>query len=237
MERKRTLTDYSDEELFKALEQYSSSESKTQEYETDVPRFLAFYQIKPGKDLINKRLLYKLYTLWSHNLVTTHRFTSDLNMFFKPHQKGHNEYYYINQKALAISEQAFELIKLNTQDRTKIPNWKAHFDKFIATYNLKSGTVFLESYILYNLYDKFVYETGKKAPLGYDQFVNFCRLYFKQERLTSSRIAHFGVDKSIFEFITMQQIRQLRKTHNAKKSIKKVQRKVSSSSSSPKSKD
>lgn len=237
MERKRTLTDYSDDELLKALEQYPSSEQSTREFETDVPLFLAFYKIKSGKDLINKKLLYRLYSLWSSNPLEQTLFTKEMHQYFKPHVKGAHQFFYINRKSLDISEEVYNFILAKSQPRTKIPAYKEHFDKFLNYYKIKPGSLFLETYILFDLYRTFVRKTRKKAPLGYKQFYNFCRLYFKKERMTQSRVGFFGVDKSIFEFITMKQIRQLRKKHHGKKVNETIKREVPSASSTSESQD
>jgi hypothetical protein len=219
MERKRTLTDYSDEELLEALEQ-KKGEQKAQEHETDVPLFLSFYKIKPGKDLVNKRLFYKLYKYWSVSPISQVLFGLQINQFLKPHSIGANTYFYVNQKAMDLSKQAYDLILKHTEDATKIPNWKSHWDKFIGYYNIKSGVYFIEAYILYNLYDKFVYETRKKRPLGYSSFINFCRLTFEKEKLTADGITYFGVHDSIKNHITddeQQQLREDRKQQHGKK--------------------
>jgi hypothetical protein len=221
---KRTLTDYSNDELKRALEQNETGEHTIQEYSSDVPEFLSFYKIKPGKDLVLKRVLYKLYGYWSENSLDKEKFNSQVNEYIPTRQVGPYMYYVINQKALDLSKHAYDHIIEHTHDRTKIPAWKAHFDKYLEYYKLKPGTFFIESYILHNLYDKYTYETKKKMPMGYKQFVNFCRLYFDAERLTSNKVCYFGVDKSIREFITDDEIKQLRKSRklNGKKAKQKV---------------
>lgn len=221
---KRTLVEYSNEELKKALEQKTDGEQSTQEYETDVPQFLSFYKIKSGKDLVLKRVIYKLYTYFSENPISKEKFGEQMAQYVISRQVGPYFYYVINQKALDLSKHAYDHIIEQTHDRIKIPAWKNHFDKYLERYKLKTGTFFLEAYILYNLYDKFVYETKKRMPLGYQQFIKFCKLYFDAERVTQDGVTYFGIDKSIKEFITDDEIQQLRKSkkHNGKKANKTV---------------
>lgn len=222
---KRTLSDYTTEELEKALEQSPKSERSTQEYETDVPTFLAFYQIKPGKDLVNKRTIYKLYKCWSKDPVTITKFSEQINQFIPTHQIGNQIFFHLNRKAIDISKEVYDYLLKHKHDRIKIPAWKAHFDKYLNYYKIKSGNFFIEGYVLHNLYDKFVYETSKRFILGYEQFLNFCRLYFKNEKLTQNKTLYFGVDKSIKEFITDDQLKQLRKRRKklyGKKTNKKI---------------
>lgn len=221
---KRTLVEYSNEELKKALEQNTEGEHSAQEYETDVPQFLSFYKIKSGKDLVLKRVIYKLYTYFSENPLDKEKFAEQMNQYVISRQVGPYNYYVINQKALDLSKHAYDHIIEHTHDRIKIPAWKAHFDKYLERYQLKPGTFFIEAHILYNLYDKYVYETKKRMPLGYQQFIKFCRLYFDAERLTQDKVTYFGIDKSIKEFITDDEIQQLRKSRNlnGKKTNKKI---------------
>jgi hypothetical protein len=210
---KKTPLEYSNEELKKALEQ-TDGEQSTQEYETDVPSFLSFYKIKSGKDLVLKRVLYKLYTYFSQNPIESRKFTEQMNQYVISRQVGPYQYYVINQKALDLSKHAYDHIIEHTHDRVKIPAWKAHFDKYLERYKIKPGHYFIPSMALYNLYDKYVYETGKKLPLSYHQFIKFCKLYFDAERVTQDKVTYYGVDKSIKEFITEDEIRQLRKSRN-----------------------
>src|SRR5271166_2224668 len=210
---KRNLSDYTNEELEKALEQASKEELSTQEYASDVPAFLSFYKIKPGKDLVNKRIINKLYKCWSENPISDQKLGEQINLFIPSHQIGSQYFYHLNKKAIDLSKEAFKHIEKHTHDRIKIPAWKAHFDKFINHYKLKSGDYFIEGYILLNLYDKFTYETNKKYSLGYQQFFKFCELYFDRQKLTSNKISYFGVDKSIRDFITDDELEQLRKSN------------------------
>jgi hypothetical protein len=222
---KRTLSDYTTEELEKALEQSPKSQESTQEYETDVPQFLAFYKIKPGKDLVNKRTIFKLYKCWSQDPLTIHKFGTQMNEFIPFHHINNQLFYHLNKKAIDISKEAYNYLLAHTHDRIKIPAWKIHFDKYLRHYNIRSGDLFIPAYVLHNLYDKFVYETNKRFRLGYDQFLNFCRLYFMNEKLTRQQLVYFGVNKSIMEFITDEQIKQLRKRQQrlyGKKNNKKI---------------
>lgn len=210
---KRTLSDYTIEELEKAaLEQSPEGQKSTQEYETDVPQFLAFYQIKPGKDLVNKRIIFKLYKCWSENPVSTEKFGEQINLFIPSHQIGSQYFYHLNRKALDLSTEAYNHIVKHTHDRIKVPAWKAHFDKYLDHYHLKSGDFFIAAIGLYNLYDKFAYDTKKKMQLGYGQFIKFCRLNFEQEKMTKDGILYFGIDRSIKDFITDEQLQHLRKS-------------------------
>lgn len=220
MDQRKTPTDHSVEELLGSLD---SKETSEEYIPNTVLNFISAYKITPGKDAVSHRVLYQLYRLWCKDAVSKEIFELEMAKYFIIHQKGPRFYYLINQKALDLSKKAFKLILDSTTDRTKSPPWKKHFESFLSKYDLKPGDYYLESFVLYDLYDQYVYETKKKQPLGEDQFYNFCKLYFTDKRLTSNRVSWFGVDKSIKKYVTDDKLKTLResRTKNAKKEVKK----------------
>lgn len=205
---KKTLTQYSEEELLLALQQ--PEQSNVQAKDNSIPMFLSFYKIEPGNDLIITRFLYSLYKLWANNPVTKTVFYNETGKYLITHQKGAQEFYMINRSSLNLSSEAHKLVIARLGDRTKQLPWKKHFDAFIEHFKIKPGSYFLESFVLYDLYDQYVFKTKKKGHLGIDSFINFCRLYFTQERLTSNKVSWFGVDESIKQFITDEHLATLR---------------------------
>lgn len=218
MDRRKTPAQYTTEELLKGIEQSEPKLSETEELiiypnlNNDVSTFLSVYDIQPGKDTVPHRTLYELYKVWSKNPISKDKFELEIGKYLLSHLKGPKRYYLINQKALRLTKAAWEFILKRSIDKTKSPPWKRHFDSFIEKYSIKPGNYFLESYVLYDLYDQYVYEIGKKQPLGEHQFINFCRIYFPKSRLTESRISWFGVDKSIKKHITKERLQRLRKS-------------------------
>lgn len=220
---KRTLTEYSEEELLRALEQKPKGEPSTQEYETDVPQFLAFYKIVPGKDEVNGKLLYRLYKFWSSTPITKKAFAMQLGLYLGIKGIHGNLFYLININSLDISAEIYKHIQDSIHERIKIPAWKAHFDNFLKRYKLESGGTYIEAYILNILYRRYCNEIDKKMPLGYEQFIKMCRLYFHNERMTrKNHTLYFAVNNSIREFITDDELKQLRISNNGKKTVQKI---------------
>ena len=93
-------------------------------------------------------------------------------------------------------------------------HYKVHFENFLKRFDIKEGDYYIESFLLYWLYDRWTYDCKKNNPLGYMQFVHFLKLYFPRERITNSKVAWYGVDKSITNHISEEDandIRQKRK--------------------------
>lgn len=217
MDRRRTPIEHSTEELLKSLEneeKFSESEELIiyPDINNDIPSFLSMYEIQPGKDVVPHRTLYELYKLWSKNPVSKDVFGNEIGKYLLIHQKGPKLFYLINHKALKLTKEAYKFILDRSIDKTKSPPWKRHFDSFISKYNIQPGSYYLESFVLYDLYDQYVYEIKKKQPLGEDQFFNFCKIYFPNARLTENRVRWFGVDESIKQFITDERLKQLRES-------------------------
>lgn len=238
MTLKRVLTQYSTEEL---LESITSTKVEDDSFDysqmkNDVPHFLATYNIEPGKYTVPQRALYELYRLWSPTPKGMRSFLCQVGRYLLIHYKGQKCFYLINKKALKLTEEAYKFILKRSIDKTKSVSWARHFANFIKKYDIKPGDWWIEGYILYDLYDKYVYEIGRKLPIGFSQFSNFCRLYLTQARLTENRVSWWGVDPSIRKYITDEHIEALRETRNAKKD-KEKSRKISRAKARIKSKN
>lgn len=209
---KKTPTSHTDEELLNALDQETQSNETPNYIYGEIPAFLSAFKIEQGKDVVPTKLLLELYRSWSKDPLTKLQFECEIAKYLLIHQKGPRFFYLINQKAFNLSQSAYKLLESKTRDRTKSPPWKLHFESFLTKYGIKPGDFYIESFILYNLYDKYVYEIGKKQPLGYEQFHYFCDLYFDNKRLTQNKVSWFGVDKSIKNIITDDDINTLRES-------------------------
>ena len=204
------------------------------EHINDVVPFLSHFDIKPGTDIITKRFFYNLYKEWSTNPILKASFDDIISQYFLIHQKGNKYYYLINKNSLQLSKRLYKLILERTVDKTKSKNYKNHFDSFLTANKVKAGNYWIESFILYYLYDKWTYKNKNNNPLGRNQFFNFCTLYFKHKRRTSNRLQWFAVNKSILKHFTSEQLERIRKGHDdasrkpKKTKNKKIEREIPS---------
>lgn len=161
--------------------------------ESDIFTFISKLGILPGPKKVNKRLIYKLYRNWSHDAATPASFALFFGMFFEMDQR----YYFLNLDALQIIRTPVPYIRKVKRDKTKSKNYKVHFEKFMDFYGLTNGSCYIQSYVLYYMYDCWTYENKNKAPMSMKQFYNFCSIYFDKKRLESSKIAFFGINEDI----------------------------------------
>jgi hypothetical protein len=214
MSSTRLPTDLEIEDLLAALKE--SSDSNDELVLSDVASFLSAFKIVPGKHLVRYRLLLELYRLWSKDPVTTEKFEVDVNKFLLGQKYVGLKYYYIDQSAFVLSAKAQALLEKRTIDKSKSPRYKRHFESFLNKHSIKPGKYWVESYLLYYLYDMWA---GKK-PLAIAPFESLAKLYFQHKRRTDLRLTYFAVDESILNVLPeehMEQLRQSRKKPNEKK--------------------
>lgn len=211
-------SNYTTQELLEILKQEEEYKPILYNYpsKNDVLNFILFFNLEPGNDTVTNNLLYQLYCNWSEEKTTKQRFMNNIKKYFKTELP----FIYINKTALKITEEVYKLIEINKVDKTKNKDQRLHFENFLENYKLKSGTKWIESVILYSLYDEWCYKNKKKNPMGTQHFYGFCRLYLPNKRRTSSKIIWYGVDESFLESIGVNKIERIRKGY-AQKNKKK----------------
>lgn len=199
----------------------------------EVLKFLTTFGIQPGDQLVHTSLIYEFYKQWTLEPKVTQTYvTNRIKRYIPLEVKGNNKYFLINKDSIRLTDEVFSYLKgLRKVSRTQSKHWGKHFQSFIESNKVSPGNIYIEDYILFNLYDKWTYEKKIKesiGTLGFKSFRQFCRMYLsvkiKNEQL------YFGVDKQIMEgYLTEQKIEELRryekerskKKHDAKKEKKK----------------
>jgi len=202
-----------DQQLLNELEKAPEKlqELYISQFNDDVVGFCTHFDIQSGTFTVRQTLLYKLYKLWSFEPVSRETFGRRINQYILPHQKGRYWYYLLDINALKISIEAYKILQKQIRDKTKSPHYKRHFENFIKHYDIKSGTYWIESFMLYYLYDKWIYKIHKHNPMGEFQFFNFCKIYFDYKRKTSNRVMWFKVNKAISNYFTKEEYEEIRK--------------------------
>lgn len=210
--RKTVPTNITIDDLLESLNQKENTEdSPSVELKNDVLSFIITFNLKAGNEAVSKRLICDLYYKWSKNPVERTQFFYEITKYIPTRQIGPKSLYSIDTKAWKITEDIQRLVLANKRDKTKSRTYKKHFDNFLKKYSLAPGSYYIESYILYYLYDKWVYGIKRQNPLGENQFFNFCKLYFKYKRNSESRVMWFGVDeKALLKVISLDQINRIR---------------------------
>lgn len=186
------------------------------EGKNDVVAFLSAFHIEPGPNVIKKALLFDLYRAWSGEPVSRNVFSAETTRFLLLHVKGANSYYLLNQEAFNLSERAFKLLRDKKTDRRKMPHLKRHYENYLAHYNVKPGTYWIEAYYLFYLYDKWAYSLKKTKPLSFINFMGYSKLYFKHQRRTSSRMEWLAVDKDVLKHFKEGEMREIKEGRDKK---------------------
>lgn len=222
---KKQLINLTDDELSKLLEESSNDPKQEADYLlNDIPGFINTYNIKPGDIPFNTNSLYQLYFHWSQAPVIKPTFRSFMgSMLMVASPKGkHTNYYMINQDSLKLTITLKKLIdsrRSKTPKKTKSKNHRNHFQLFLNQNTIKPGSYFIESYVLYYIYDKWQFNNKMKIRLGKNQLYAFFKLEFEFKRVASSKTLYYGVDpifKDIFSAEVIQQARQLERTNYEK---------------------
>ncbi len=174
---------------------------------TDINEFLSFYQISEGENRVTGTLLYNLYKRWSLNPRSRVQFTNEILEFFPIIRYGVGYVFFINKtkNELLIEKGEFKTKKLKTQSKS----WSQHFQNYLKKYNIKTGRFYVKDVVLYNLYDKWLYEQRRKHNLSLQQFNHFCKVFFKSKRIKGH--IWFAVDKKIQEILTPNLLEQMKK--------------------------
>lgn len=187
----------SNEDLLKALEKEDSREVIL-EGRNDVLPFLSHYNIEPGDYKVAKRAIFDLYRKWSDEPVTKTVFAREFTKYI-PYE--HSNFHFINIKAIEIGYKTFQLIQDHKYDKRKNPKHRAHFEKFLSTFDIKKGDIWIEGFVLFYLYDKWTYETKKQHYIGRKYFNMFLQLYLPNKRIGSSKMKIFKVDKNVLQHL------------------------------------
>lgn len=186
-------------------------------YKNDILEFISIYNLKEGNDKVKIHVLYNLYKLWSKNPINKRTFGKEITPLFSSIHGRTCTIFLLNKASLNLKEECWKLLK--PQDKRKYPGYKLHFDKYLFKYSIKKGSFFVKDIVLYNLYDKWCFKRHKivnRKPLGLNQFINFCKLYFDCRLIKGH--SWFGVDHSIQQHLTEEN--NMKKETNAKKEEK-----------------
>lgn len=207
----------SDEELKKLLEiAKEAKEDNVIPIYNDVLAFLHHFNVQAGTFPIKKKLLFKLYRIWSKDPVSAHEFGNKISDHFD-RTKG-NTCININKRSLQLDNEVLKY--LNTEksiNKRASPRYRKVFERFLKEFDIKEGNTWVEPYIIYHLYDKWNYERNYHKTLSRASFTAFLSLYFTHKRLNQSRMVYFKLNvESLNKHISSEKIKELRKTYNEK---------------------
>lgn len=227
---KRLPNNKTNEELLKELNSVEESQEEISSEEDGILTFLRFYNIEAGKNKIKARYLYKLYKQFTKNPKNNKSFNIILG-YYLPFisEKGNIEKcYLLNQKVLNLSKRALEFLeKEPKRPKHRSLPWIEHFNGFIKKYDIKAGSdenyVWVSSFILFDLYDKWVYEIRKKRNLSKFELIQLCKASFlsKKDSITD----WFKIDTSITKHLSREVDEKIKARNSLTNETKEKQKK------------
>lgn len=201
-------------------------------YTNDVLTFLSVFKIEPGEDQIKAHTLYSIYKVWSKNAITKQEFHNEVKKFLPGASIQNKAGYKINQNAIKLTHIAYSRFK-KERERLKSKLWTKHFEDFLLFHALKSDNFWIESDILYFLYDKYTYERGLDSNannyMGREIFFIYADIFLKHKITKTGKV--YAVSENIKNFFQKDQLERMQVTYvkEEKKKNKKRKSKLSRS--------
>ena len=229
MGSKRLPNEQTLEELLKTIEE--SQDESIVGVSDDVFIFISTFNILPGNNRILKRTMYALYRSWSKTPSSKQGFGRRMCEHFESTYSQGKEYYKINIDSFTVKKETLQLIESKKKERVKYPFWQNHFQSYLLFFGIKKGNVWIDSFVLYHIYQKWCYDNNRKTTLSKHEFHKFCKLYFKIKRNIQNNEIWFAVNKEFVDaFLPPEKLASLhqgRKFRNEKK--QKIRNKTSGS--------
>jgi hypothetical protein len=204
---------FSDDELLKLLDSSDESEIDST-FDSSVLSFAIIFNLRPGKDKVLKKHLYKLYQVWNKGTkkIAQHEFTKQLTDLVDHTEK----FFLIDQDAFQIANFIKEEKAKRKVDKSKSKYWRAHFHSFLKDTELVAGTVYIELEIVYFLYLEWRTKARKTTRLSRRQFIKILDLYFDVKAISAGDHLWVGFSDHIYNLITKKEVDRWRNTREKK---------------------
>lgn len=202
----KLITELTEEELLKLLEDKEGDNFNLTDYKNDLLEFISFYQLRPGTNKVTPAILFELYKLWSKKPIKQKAFTKQMGEMLPTERTFSLRYYLLNCPQNSVLGYVIKYLKTHNKTHSKV--YKQHFDNFLKKYEIKNGSFFIKDFVLFDLYDQWVYQIRKRRPFSYNQFQNFCKLYFEHKYIEPNN--WYGVDQSIIRYLSEEMTHALK---------------------------
>lgn len=220
MSKYRLPTELSLDELLGAIKgQEVINENIKPSFKDPIVSFIQAFNITPGKELVSDSVLHRLFKMWhKDSFIDKKNFNFQLGKYI-PSEVINRRFYKVNNNFSFVVKKIEDIEKKTQFAPTKYKGYTKHFDKFLEQNKLAAGNLYVESDILYYVYNRWCDEVRRKKPLGYLNFISFCELNFESKRLTESNVYWFGLNNNIKNLITRSEVDRWRqgRAKNGKK--------------------
>lgn len=163
----------------------------------DIVLFMSEFGLEPGKHLISKSVLFKIYSKWSKVKLGNISFNINLGYFLEK-KSGH---FLVNTDKVKISKYLYNYFSKKQPNTLQVN----HFNKFIKANELASGYTWVSFRVLYYMYDKWC---NSQVKIQETQFKGLLKVQFKFKE-TEKHGFVFRLSTTIFNHITQQEINEV----------------------------
>lgn len=178
----KSLTKLSDTEIANLLQESNSEPSRAPKiaFKEDLYLFVYTFSLEPGENPVPAKILWQLYKEWSNKPVPIKKFFNFINSLLGNNQQAsNNELIYINRGLANISKDLEDYLASKLKYKVKYDSQNKHFTNFLNKYIIEDGKDWVTTSYLFDLYRSWVTRIRKANTLGFEQFEEFCKHYFK----------------------------------------------------------
>ena len=209
--------------LSKAIEVSGQSQEEEHIVHDNILEFISFYNIKPGKHPVKRRVLYKMFRAWSKAAdYGPNYFGLKLTQFFESDQYN----VFISYEAIDLTKKAKEVFfKSDNSSRVKSKHYKQQIEKFMEDLSVTSGDYAVQGTSLYYIYEGWALETRKKV-LGIKDFCSMLKFYLPHYKEYIMHPYFFYIDKHNLKVdgVTLEKAKDWSKKQNKRYSKLKTRR-------------
>jgi hypothetical protein len=189
--------------------------------------FITAFNIKSGNHLVASHIVYDLFKVWNKFDRTTNlNFQEEFGKYFRRHKvvslKKLITYYALNEKAATLAYYLDQYKKTNKRKYLTSKNYVKHYEKFFNDLSIEPGPLFVESDVLYHVYDTHMYRSKKKSH-PFIRFELICGLFFEKKYFDKTNRPWFGVSDNIKQHISPQAVANWREGRKRFNDNKKAQ--------------
>lgn len=192
----------------------------------DITTFIKNFNISRGKTPLSKTVLYTLYKGTTRSPIKESDFRLRMSLMVPTEGSSYlvsDEFF---NKAIEVYGQLSSTKQRKKQDKRKSPKFQFQFEKFRRFYNIEKGKDWLEGFVLYHFYDKWMYneKPNYKRPFNRSEFNQQLKDHF-DFKLDRDNVIWFGIDESSLTNISPEQISGVRSGRAWRKNAKKENKK------------
>lgn len=155
------------------------------DHDNDHLGFLSEFNIKPGKHLINAKFLYKIYTNWSKDPISSVNFNNQMINFYTSKFISQNLYFRIDKDRFQVSDILYQHKATKVKSKFKSPFYRRNFEDFLLEFKIKKGNNAVPHAVLHQFYQEWCKNKKKTVRLSYKQFQLMFRVFFPPSPLDS----------------------------------------------------